>query len=77
MKNLIFIALMFISSMAISQDFTISGTIKDASNGEDLIGATIKVKELPTVGAITNVYGFFSLSLPAGDYTIIFNSLIN
>lgn len=75
MKNLIFIALMFISSMAISQDFTISGTIKDASNGEDLIGATIKVKELPTVGAITNVYGFFSLSLPAGDYTIIFNSL--
>ncbi len=48
---------------------TISGTIKDKSNGEMLIGATIFVKELKT-GTTTNIYGFYSLSLPAGKYHI-------
>ena len=47
---------------------TLSGYIRDASTGEDLIGATIKVKQLGT-GAATNVYGFYSLTLPKGFYT--------
>lgn len=75
MKNLFLITLLLISSVIKAQEYTISGTIKDAANGEDLIGATIKVKELPEVGAVTNVYGFYSLTLEKGDYTIIFNSL--
>lgn len=58
-----------------SQKYTISGTLKDASNGEDLIGATIQVKELPGVGASANVYGFYSLTLEKGDYTLVFQSL--
>jgi CarboxypepD_reg-like domain/TonB-dependent Receptor Plug Domain len=49
--------------------FTVSGYIKDAANGEALIGATVYVKSL-TTGATTNVYGFYSLTLPAGDYDI-------
>jgi hypothetical protein len=49
--------------------FTISGYIKDAANGEALIGATIYVKALST-GATTNVYGFYSITLEAGDYAI-------
>ncbi|KOY86101.1 collagen-binding protein [bacterium 336/3] len=52
------------------QKFTISGNIRDKSSGEDLIGATITVKELSGVGAITNEYGFYSLSLPQGKYTL-------
>lgn len=49
--------------------YTISGYIKDASNGEELIGATVYIKEIQQ-GAMTNVYGFYSLTVPEGDYTI-------
>jgi len=48
--------------------YTISGHVKDQS-GEDLIGATIFVKELKT-GTVTNVYGFYSITLKEGNYHI-------
>ncbi len=51
------------------QKFTVSGYIKDASNGEALIGATIYVKSLAT-GATTNVYGFYSITLASGEYSV-------
>ncbi len=54
---------------ASSQDFTLSGYLKDASNGETLIGATVLVKETSN-GTISNVYGFYSLTLPQGTYQI-------
>jgi hypothetical protein len=50
--------------------FTISGTVKDKSSNELLFGATLSVMELPSVGVVTNEYGFYSLTLPQGDYTI-------
>lgn len=56
-------------SFAQSQ-FTLSGYVKDAASGEDLIGAKIVVAEAGT-GVMTNEYGFYSLSLPAGEYRII------
>jgi hypothetical protein len=52
--------------------FTISGYIKDASNGETMIGATIYAQEAKN-GTMTNPYGFYSLSLPAGTYTLNFS----
>src|SRR4030042_7011073 len=52
------------------QKFTISGSVRDSISGEDLIGATLTIKELPDKGAITNAYGFYSLTLPAGNYTM-------
>jgi hypothetical protein len=52
------------------QKFTISGSVRDSISGEDLIGATLTIKELPDKGAITNAYGFYSLTLPAGNYTV-------
>lgn len=57
------------------EKFTLSGTLKDGGSGEDLIGARIVVVELPGTGAITNAYGFYSLTLPAGTYTIRYKSL--
>lgn len=48
---------------------TISGSIKDASTGEDLIGATVVVSGTG-VGASANHYGFYSLTLPTGAYTL-------
>jgi hypothetical protein len=51
---------------------TISGYIKDAANGEVLIGATIYIKSL-TTGATTNVYGFYSITVEAGTYDVSFS----
>ena len=51
---------------------TISGYIRDLANGEELIGSTILIKELKT-GTATNVYGFYSISLPKGEYTLIYS----
>jgi hypothetical protein len=49
--------------------YTISGYIKDASNGESLLAASIYVIELGK-GTTTNEYGFYSLTMPADTYTI-------
>lgn len=48
---------------------TLSGYVKDKSNGETLIGANVVLEEQST-GTITNVYGFYSLTLDQGLYTI-------
>ena len=58
-------------SAAAQQKYTISGYVKDAANGEDLIGVTVYVQELKT-GAVTNQYGFYSLTLPQDTYTLSF-----
>jgi hypothetical protein len=55
--------------------FTIDGTVKDASTGETLIGASVKLQELQHNGAITNGYGFFSLTALAGNYTLVISYL--
>lgn len=61
---------------AIAQEkVTISGYVKDHSSGEGLIGASVSVQELPGVGVGTNEYGFYSLTLPKGSYTLLFNYL--
>lgn len=72
-KLLILVLFVVITNGSQAQEnFTISGTLKDAASGEDLIGATIAIKELNT-GAATNVYGFYSLSAPKGEYTLVFS----
>lgn len=48
---------------------TISGYVKDASNGETLIGATVLIKG-SSQGVITNVYGFYSITLPEEVYEV-------
>ncbi|WP_333818969.1 TonB-dependent receptor [Ohtaekwangia sp.] len=51
------------------QRHTLSGYIKDAANGEVLVGATIYIKEIGK-GAVTNVYGFYSITIPPSAYTV-------
>ncbi|MDE3056865.1 MAG: TonB-dependent receptor, partial [Bacteroidota bacterium] len=53
-----------------SRDFSFSGTVRNSETGEALIGASIFVEELKTVGTSTNAYGFYSLTLPKGTYTV-------
>ena len=65
------IGLSVFSITAYAQDRkTISGTVRDGKNGELVIGATIKVEEDPSINITANEYGFYSLSLPQGNYTI-------
>jgi hypothetical protein len=65
--------LFFCTTLVLAQNYTVSGTVKEKASGETLIGATIAVVEKPGVGATTNEYGFFSLSLPKGNYTLRFS----
>jgi len=69
---LVFCLSIFFSHAWAQQNFTISGQIEDASSGEDLIGVTVLVKEIPNRGTISNDYGFYSLTLPAGEYTLVY-----
>ncbi|PWE00242.1 TonB-dependent receptor [Marinilabilia rubra] len=50
-------------------DVTISGYVKDKDTGETLIGATLYIQELQA-GSVTNAYGFYSMTVPEGKYTI-------
>ncbi|MFO8067197.1 MAG: TonB-dependent receptor [Bacteroidales bacterium] len=51
-----------------NEKVSVSGYVKDSSTGEDLIGATLYIHEL-SGGTVTNVYGFYSISLRPGTYT--------
>ncbi len=51
---------------------TLSGYLKNKANGEALIGATVYIPQLRT-GVITNPYGFYSISVPSGTYTVNFS----
>jgi len=52
------------------QKFTISGYVKDASNGEYSIGANVYIKEL-LKGGNTNQYGFYSITVEKGTYHLV------
>ncbi|CAM3980255.1 TonB-dependent receptor [Flavobacterium sinopsychrotolerans] len=51
------------------EKFTLSGTIIDANSNETLIGVNVVIPELKT-GVTTNEYGFYSITIPKGNYTI-------
>jgi len=51
----------------------VSGTVKEKSSGETLIGVNVVVVEKPNLGVTTNEYGFYSISLPQGNYTLRFS----
>ena len=49
---------------------TISGYIRDAATGETLIGASLAVRGI-TKGISSNQYGFYSITLQQGSYTLV------
>ena len=74
--NLIIFLFIFLGSSALfAQDkYTLSGIVEEASSNETLIGANIILSDLNT-GVSTNEYGFYSITLPAGEYTIHISSI--
>ncbi|MFC6100040.1 TonB-dependent receptor [Olivibacter domesticus] len=53
--------------------FTVSGTVKSASKGETIIGATVSAGANHVTR--TNEYGFYSLTLPEGTYPLVISSV--
>ena len=51
------------------KNFTVSGNIRDAGNGEDLIGVSVSENTLHR-GTVTNPYGYYALSLSKGKHTL-------
>lgn len=49
--------------------FTLNGYVKDSLSGETIIGATISVNG-QSKGVASNQYGFYSITLDEGSYTI-------
>ncbi|OSY87817.1 collagen-binding protein [Tenacibaculum holothuriorum] len=75
MKKHILYVFLLVSFWGFSQEkFTIRGTLKDKTNGETLAGASIIVKGT-NVGVSTNEYGFYSLTVPKGNYTLLISYL--
>ena len=69
LKLKILFLLLFYTSILHAQEITFSGYIKDAANGEALIGATVFIPQLKK-GTVSNAYGFYSLTIPSGTYEI-------
>jgi hypothetical protein len=58
-----------LATSASAQNYTLSGTISDKSNGETQFGANVFLKGT-SIGVITNEYGFYSITAPKGNYTL-------
>ncbi len=52
----------------------LSGYVKDGVTGESLIGATVFIAEL-SVGVVTNSYGFYSIAVNPGSYSVQYSFL--
>jgi hypothetical protein len=64
----------FIPQGSIAGEYTVSGIVTDAETGQILAGATVFIPEFQ-YGVITDSAGYFKLSIPAGEYIIVFSFL--
>lgn len=70
-KNLFSIFFVFLCLVSSAQKkFTINGYVRDSLSRETLIGASLLIKETGK-GVNSNSYGYFSLTLSEGEYTMV------
>ena len=69
-RHKLYIALLtaLLSTTITAQHYTISGYVTDAAAEETMIGATL-YDHAHGNGTVTNTYGFYSLTLPAGEWS--------
>jgi len=74
MKTFLSLSFCIFLSFTISaqEKYKLSGHVKDAESGEELIGATVAVESL-NIGVSANMYGFYALSLPKGTYQLSYS----
>ncbi len=64
------LALLFCIGLVAQEKVTVKGYVRDGSTGETLIGATVYLRGT-TKGTATNEYGFYSLTVDPGTYTLV------
>ncbi|GAA3612474.1 TonB-dependent receptor [Flavivirga amylovorans] len=62
--------MLFTAVLSAQENYTVSGIVKEAKNGETAFGASVFLKGT-SIGSISNEYGFFSITAPKGTYTLI------
>ena len=60
------------SLLSAQSSVTLSGYVRDAANGESLIGASVYIPQVGN-GTVTNVYGFYSLTVSPGEYQAVYS----
>lgn len=70
--SLLCFLLLTIAIQAFAQRYTVSGYITDKASGETLISATV-FNANSLKGATTNTFGYYSLTLPAGNVSLEFS----
>lgn len=73
MKTLLLLTSCFSILFIHAQSSTLSGTVNDKESGETVIGATIFFPSIKK-GVTTNEYGFYSITVPSGKYTVVCRS---
>ena len=75
--SILLICTFFLGAFQLSAQnkFTVSGHVTDSKNGEEIIGATVVLKDKRTFGARTNSYGFYSITLEEGSHTLFIRSV--
>jgi hypothetical protein len=71
MRKLLLATLVALGSIQLfaQEKVTLNGYVREEANGEELIGVSVLVKEIGN-GVVSNSYGFYSLTLAPGIYTI-------
>ena len=67
--RLVLAFVLFFSTVANAR--IVKGVIKDAQTGEEIIGASVVVKEEPSKGVVSGLNGSFSLSINDGKCTLV------
>lgn len=72
MRSILFSIVLFnlFSIQLSSQKFSLSGTVTDAESGESITGALVSIVDMANMGVTSNTYGYYSLSIPNGQYKI-------
>lgn len=74
-EKFILVILLLVALMGHCQDkITLSGVITDYNSNETLIGVNVIIPEL-NIGTSTNVYGFYSITIPKGSHSVLVSYL--
>ncbi len=68
--SLVVLFLLLVQTLQAQEKITLNGSVQNKNSGEELLGAVIKIVELPQALATSNEYGFYSLTIPLGTYTV-------
>ena len=75
LKILLLFAIGLTSQVLFAQNRTIQGIVTSAEDGEPLIGATVVLKDNPSVGAATDINGRYTFTIPENAKVLVVSYL--